>query len=97
MTIWIKQGVMGYLGPQTQKGFGRTARLYKTKGEDLFCTSLEEGNHMAGSLHYIGQAFDIRQGQAYLFTKDEIKKVVGPDFDVVKYSWGFHVEYDPKG
>jgi hypothetical protein len=92
---WFKQGVMGQLSPQAQKGFGRVARLYHDDGQDFFCTSLGEGTHSAGSLHYTGDAFDFQANKMRLVS---IKKALGDDFDVVPSNSGaIHAEYDPKG
>jgi hypothetical protein len=57
-------------------------------------TAIRDGNHMAGSLHYNGNAFDFRL-KAYM-TKPDLKKICGKDFDVVIHSTHVHVEYDPK-
>lgn len=93
MAIWIKQGVMGSLSAKAQKGFGRVAMIYSNRKKDFFCTSIREGNHSAGSLHYIGDAFDFRrQG----INKSDIKFALGEQFDVVMEKDHVHVEYDPK-
>ena len=47
---------------------------------------------MAGSLHYNGNAFDFRIGGVSV---REIRRAVGKDFDVIKHTTHFHVEYDP--
>ena len=92
--VWFKQGVMGTLSPLAQKGFGRVAALYHTDGQDFFCTSLNEGTHSAGSLHYAGDAFDFQGNDMRLAS---IKKALGADFDVVPSNSGaVHAEYDPK-
>ena len=93
MTIWIKQGVTGDLMPIVQKALGRVAELYKNNKRSTYITSIREGNHMSGSFHYIGMAFDIAcQG----ISKIEIQSVVGPGFQVIEYKILdiFHVEYD---
>jgi len=93
MTVWIKQGVIGDLQTVTQKGLGRVAKLYSSHGEDLFVTSLREGNHSKGSLHYIGLAFDIRPGNV---STDLIRIALGSHWDVVNEGNHIHCEYDPK-
>jgi len=89
MTIWYKQGVCGDLQIVAQKGLGRIDNAYK---KDLFVTSLRDGNHMPGSLHYIGLAFDIRP----TMEKRDIKRILGPKWDVVDEGNHIHCEYDPK-
>ena len=91
--VWIKQGVMGRLCPDAQNGFGRVAALYFNKWLDFFVTSIREGTHSPGSLHYLGRAFDF-EGQGV--PKEEIKKALGKDWDVVIEPNHYHVELDPK-
>ena len=96
MTVWLKQGVLGSLGPETRRAKGRLVLLYEKWGFDFFITSLREGNHHPASCHYEGQALDFkRQGVEMHF----IRKACGPGFDVVEYSDSrdiFHIEWDPK-
>ena len=93
MTVWYKQGVLGDLQPVARKGLGRVHELYENYDESLLITSLRDGNHMAGSLHYDGLAFDARKGRR---TLKQVKKVLGPNWDVVEGSTYYHCEYDPK-
>ena len=96
MTIWIKQGVLGHLGPQMRRCKSRLVKLYSDHGKDFLITSICEGNHDPASCHYEGCALDFkRQG----VSKAEITKAAGPGFDTVEYTDSrdiFHVEYDPK-
>jgi hypothetical protein len=97
MTVWYKQGVRGRLNPQARKCLGRIAKVYDSYGEDLFVTSVEEGNHGDGSLHYCGDAFDFRYSNAIAGpSHEEVKDAAGKDFDVVSEKTHIHVEYDPK-
>ena len=93
MTVWIKQGVRGDLQPVARKGLGKVARVYKSHDQDLFITSLRDGNHSDGSLHYDGLAFDIRPGIA---TVTELKMNLGPDWDIINEGNHIHCEYDPE-
>ena len=94
MAVWIKQGVLGDLQPVARKGLGRVAKLFETKGRDLFITSIRDGNHMAGSLHYDGLAWDERDDVRFQLI--EIREALGPGFDVVPEKDHIHCEYDPK-
>ena len=94
MTTWYKQGVIGDLQQPARKGLGRVARLLSSRNEDLFITSLRDGNHSDGSLHYDGLAFDMRYPQ--LTSIKQIKEKLGPKWDVVVESNHIHCEYDPK-
>lgn len=73
--------------------------LYKENGYGLRITSICEGKHSRGSLHYVGQAFDcgIRlPPNAPQMLRNELKKRLGAEFDVVLESNHIHVEYQPK-
>ncbi|MBU2249553.1 MAG: hypothetical protein KKD77_22590 [Gammaproteobacteria bacterium] len=94
MTVWIKQGVLGELQPIARKGLGRLALLADSKNEDLFITSLREGNHSAGSLHYEGWAFDLHKLK--LTTITECRSALGPGWDIVNEYDHWHFEYDPR-
>ena len=91
--VWFKQGVMGDLRPIAQKGFGRVAQLYISKGKNLFVTSIRDGNHGYGSFHYLGLAFDLKKEGV---KAKEIRDAVGPGWDLVIHGSHYHLEYDPK-
>lgn len=67
-------------------------------GDPFVVTSINDGRHMAGSKHYSGNAADIRIW--YMRNPSAccaaIRKVLGPDFDVVLEKDHIHLEYDPK-
>lgn len=92
MTIWYKQGVQGDLSNQCRKCMGRIHdQVYSYS--DMFITAIRDGNHMAGSLHYNGNAFDFRKGKAKLH---QVASAAGQGFDAVEHDDHFHVEWDPK-
>ena len=93
--VWCKQGVYGDLTIPTQKALGRIAELYHSKGHDLYITAKRDGNHMAGSLHYNGNAFDFRAVKD--ISKLQIQVVTGKNFDIVAHDSHIHCEFDPKG
>jgi hypothetical protein len=72
----------------------------------LVVTSVCDGRHKKGSLHYKGLAFDVRtwangEGEQLGVDDKEImakdyREVLGPDFDVVVESTHIHIEYQPK-
>ena len=94
MTVWIKQGVLGELQPIARKGFGRVAMLAESKDEDTFITCLREGNHIPGSFHFEGWAFDIQKYQYTTLT--ECRSAIGPGWDILNEPDHWHFEYDPK-
>tara|TARA_R110000824_G_scaffold88187_2_gene216857 strand:- start:6072 stop:6359 length:288 start_codon:yes stop_codon:yes gene_type:complete len=90
---WIKMGVMGTLTPIAQKGFGRLAKNHHGQGLDFFVTSIREGTHSPGSLHYSGNAFDYQPQNSI---RDD-RKILGEGWDVVESNAGArHAEWDPK-
>ena len=93
MKVWYKQGVCGQLQPIAQKGLGRVAALYGKKGFNFYVTSIQEGTHSPGSLHYCGMAFDF-WGQGAKIS--EVKTTLGKDWDVIDEGNHYHAEYDPK-
>ena len=94
MTVWTKSGVVGDLNPPAQKGLGKVAALYQSHGKDVFITAIRDGNHMDGSFHYVGLAFDFRKTPEV--SKADLRNVLGKHFDIIEHSTHFHVEYDPK-
>jgi hypothetical protein len=76
-----------------RKGLGKVASLAASKGEDVFVTSIRDSNHSLGSLHYDGNAVDIRP--LHTVTIDDIKVELGIDFDVVDETNHWHLEFDP--
>lgn len=74
-------------------------------GKGIIITSLNDGYHMSYSLHYKGNAADIRSHDK---TKEEsesfinkVKIFLGQDYDILLEDYGLanehiHFEYDPK-
>lgn len=65
-------------------------------------TSIYDGNHMKGTLHATGQAFDVRtrdmastEGLAKLITR-QIQIVLGVAWDVILEDDHIHIEHDPR-
>jgi len=74
--------------------------IWRTHGHELVITAVCGGEHSAGSLHYYGEAVDLR---TRYFGKDQTRAVaavlrdaIGSDYDVVVHKSHIHVEYDPK-
>lgn len=76
-------------------------------GEEAVLTSTNEGDHMAGSLHYANLAVDFRLKPFDMGVRDTlrlaVKKGLREKFGALKYDVLFsagdtclHVEYDPK-
>jgi hypothetical protein len=69
-------------------------------GAEMVVTSVTDGRHSRGSLHYTGAAFDIRTRDLVPDTvpdlAERLRKALGEDYDVVLEATHIHVEYQPK-
>ena len=73
------------------------AMLYREHGERMVVTHLTDGKHMVGSLHYTGNAGDIRLPKRHpTMIAQELGKRLGKDYDVVLSKDHIHIEYQPK-
>ena len=60
-------------------------------------TSVADGKHARGSLHYVGQAVDLRRPLVSPGSITEsLKYRLGADFDVVLEKSHIHLEFQPK-
>ena len=70
---------------------------YRGWAQELNIYHVTDGNHMVGSLHYIGHALDATlPGVNASLKLRGLRKALGPDFDVVDEKTHLHVEYQPK-
>ena len=76
-----------------------TEAVLKKYGSELVLTSVNDGKHMDDSLHYKGCAFDVRtwhiSGREMQVITD-LKRELGPDYDVVLEKDHLHIERDPE-
>lgn len=101
----IKPGVdASRLKTQTLLAILVAQQLFFSRGIPFVITSLCDGKHMDGSLHYEGGAVDIRlpskyNGKAATDTEvhAELAAALGRAYDVVLEVDHLHVEFDPKG
>jgi hypothetical protein len=96
MTVWLKQGVLGDINRHIRLAINSVHTLCQQHSEDLFITSLRDGNHSAGSLHYDGCAFDCRKGE---LTRENVLRALstlGPFYEVIDEVDHLHVEWDCK-
>ena len=94
------QGSQGGLQPQILLAIVVADQVYRDHGYNLIITSGSDGKHKVGSLHYQGQAVDLRTRHVPAERIPLIAKVLherlGSDFDVVVEKDHIHLEYDPK-
>lgn len=76
----------------------RTLSKIESRWPDFVVTSTYEGTHAPGSLHYANLAVDIRpvtfKGAA--ISVEDLRDILGHDYDVVEEASHIHIEYDPK-
>jgi len=100
--IHYKPGVRVFgIRPETVLAIQVAHEVYELYNADLVVTSVIEGSHSRGSLHYTGQAVDLRLHdwltvQQHEEVADEIRKCLTDDYDVVLESNHIHIEYQPK-
>ncbi|WP_339779876.1 hypothetical protein [uncultured Marinobacter sp.] len=75
--------------------------VYESRGFDCVVTSLLDGKHSRSSLHYSGNAIDLRtrhlpDDQTKNEIVDELRGGLTADYDVVLERDHIHVEYQPK-
>lgn len=95
-------------GLTTQAALGMciVAAVYHRVDPGASCTftSVNDSKHSDKSLHYSGNAFDVRTKDVTAnkhYLVQEVKASLGPDYDVVLENIGgeqehLHVEYDPE-
>ena len=88
--------------PQILVAMIAAERIYQEAGRELMITSVTDGKHMEGSLHYKGHAVDMRTTAVGIPAETvqriaaKVKSALGPQFDVVVEGDHLHVEFDPK-
>ena len=95
----IKNGVdLRGLSPQMAIAYTIACRCYGQY--DCVITSASDGKHGPNSLHYKGQALDLRTRHlpepAVQGIIDRLKTALGGQFDVVRESDHAHIEFQPK-
>ena len=97
----LKEGVQ-IQGATTELLFGLIVanQVYSDFGYELTVTSLLDGKHSLSSLHYSGNAGDLRTRNVAPEDRppirDKIKENLGIDYDVVLESTHIHLEYQPR-
>jgi hypothetical protein len=95
----IKPGAdISNLHPKIQDAFPKLQAIFQEFGLEPTITAGRDSKHMSSSLHYKGQAIDLRLRDYIDLLINKIKRACGPDYDVVaEYNPPhIHLEYDPK-
>ncbi len=95
--IGIKHDVdLAGIRPEMVAGLLVIASVFMRYDCNLTITCVRDGTHKRGSLHYVGQAIDIRRPYDLPEIKDELQRTLGPQFDVVEEINHIHIEFQPK-
>jgi hypothetical protein len=91
---------LGGVRAETVIGMIVVSAVYAAHGLRLRVTSVKDGKHQDGSLHYAGLAFDagVRDVPAALLAQllTECKRSLSPQWDIVAERDHIHFEFDPK-
>jgi hypothetical protein len=99
--LLLKPGVrVTGLRPEILLAVVAAERVFEEAHVDLMLTSCLEGKHSQGSLHYAGQAVDLRTrdvapaDRAKLVAR--LRECLGADYDMVLEVDHIHIEFQPK-
>ena len=104
MPIMLKSGVRAVgLTPEILLALMVARDAFDKRGAAVVVTSLVDGKHSNGSLHYRGAAVDLRthhlpggnEGQTAQAIAADMRCALGADFDVVVERDHIHVEHQP--
>ena len=101
INVGIKKDVqLAGMQPQTVLAIVYAMHVCQRHSVDFTLTSVCDGAHSRGSLHYKGLAFDMRTRNMTPAEKRavhvELRNALGDEYDVVLESDHIHVEWDPK-
>lgn len=106
--ITIKEGAkIKGIQPEILVGLAIIDKVFTKYGIDLIITEGTGGVHMQGSLHYVGQALDIRSNRISDVTMkkailNECQILLGDEYDMIiedleQPNEHYHAEFQPKG
>jgi len=88
------------LQPQIALALSVAESVYEDYDTELVVTSCNDGQHSYSSLHWSGNAADIRTKslpkELWHSVHSQLQEALGRDYDVVLESDHIHVEYQPK-
>lgn len=88
------------LQPEALFGLMIVREVFREHNCEMTVTSVTDGTHSAGSLHYVGHAFDLR---SYSIPQTKVDTIIArcrerlpESFDVVLEGDHIHIEHQPK-
>lgn len=87
--------------PELVFAFVVVAHIFeREKLKDVVITSVRNGQHMPGSRHYLGLAFDIDpiglDAKEIKALAEKVRAALSVEFDVIAHAGHIHIEFDPK-
>jgi hypothetical protein len=94
-----KPGVSGTPSQAISYAISVAGQIFSSYGVTLVITSIRDGQHMTGSLHYSGNAADFRRWDLDRIGKTsaavaQLRSQLGSAYDVILESDHIHVEYE---
>tara|TARA_R110000782_G_scaffold218156_1_gene305533 strand:+ start:517 stop:840 length:324 start_codon:yes stop_codon:yes gene_type:complete len=102
MPLRMKHGVsMNGIKPEMVMGINLALGYFDSMGiRDMVVTSIVDGKHSYGSLHYVGYAADIRiwaiESDGLAEFTEGLAEELGEEFDVTLEKDHIHIEFQPK-
>ncbi len=102
MSLRIKHGVsMNGIKPEMVMGINIAHGYFESMGiREMVVTSIVDGRHGSGSLHYVGYAADVRiwaiESDGLAEFTEGLAEELGEEFDVVLEKDHIHIEFQPK-
>ena len=102
MSLRIKHGVsMNGIKPEMVMGINIAHGYFESMGiREMVVTSIVDGRHGSGSLHYVGYAADVRiwaiESDGLAEFTEGLAEELGAEFDVVLEKDHIHIEFQPK-
>lgn len=99
--MYLKQGVeVDGVQPEIVMAMFIAFSVYQQIEKELVVTSVKDGVHSPASLHYTGNAVDIRtrhlSPEQIEWVGAALKERLGSHYDVVVHNSHIHIEYQPK-
>jgi len=98
-TVWIQQGTVFNPNIELKRRFRFLRKAAMQVGISIYVSSGNDSDHRMDSCHFSDDAIDIKDVTGEFlkyFSKSLLQQIFGDDFDICIYSWGVHIEYDPK-
>ena len=101
MMFLLKEGVdVSGIRPEIIVAIMAAFAAYANENKECVITSVRDGRHLETSLHYAGQAVDLRtrhltsEEKANIYKR--LREALTRDYDIIMESDHIHIEYQPR-